>query len=334
MNKQYEELSTIIRNVYDYQAVRISLYNRIVAKEYLGDEELKNNDKLTADEKAKIRKKLIDSMIAWYDEHHEIVDAPLQIRSKLKNLKTEQEKTNGPIKSLTQFNLVKDYVTIRDREKETTSLINYELKKIPIYNEFLSKVKGCGPMLSAVVITTLDPHVAPHVSSFWRYAGIDTWMNPETGERVARNNHQEQLVDRTYIDKNGKEAVRKGTTYNPAFRTKMLGVLGDCFIKCGGTYREKYDEAKYKYTNCREGWSKLRIHRAAIRIAVREFLRDLYKTWRVLEGYELEPDWWEANRGRLHGESAEPVRANANGDLLPDDVDDVDSQMNLFFGDK
>jgi hypothetical protein len=170
----------------------------------------------------------------------------------------------------------------------------------------------------------LDVHKAPHVSSFWAYAGIDVWQNPETGERVGRNNHSEQLVDREYIDKNGVTKTRKSVTYNPEFRSKMLGVLGDSFVKHGKQYREVYDRAKYKYANYRD-WNKLHVHRAAIRVAVREFLRDLWTKWRELEGYPPEVDWNEANRERVHGTSDKPeefeVKVNEAGELLPPNID-------------
>jgi hypothetical protein len=273
-------------------------------------------------------------MIDWYKEHHDVIDAPVRLSAKMKNLATETKKTDGPIDDYTKYNLVKDFVIMTEREEEVKRLLAYEIKDIPIYEHFLSKVTGCGPMMSAIILSNLDIHQAPHVSSFWRYCGIDTWENPETGERVGRNNHSEQLIDREYVDRNGKPAIRKGTTYNPAFRTKMLGVLGDSFIKHGGKYRQAYDEAKYKYTNYREGWSKLRVHRAAIRIAIREFLRDLWTTWRELEGYPPELDWNEAQRQRKHGESAPiaDVKVDSNGNILPDDLDSDISpeQLNLL----
>ena len=321
---KYAHLKSLCRTLYDYQAIRISIYNRIVSKEYLADVELKENKELSEKDKAVIRKNLIDKMIAWYKEHHVAVDRPIRLASRIKELEVLSKSTNGPINDFTKYNLVKDFVIMSEREDEVKKLLAYEIKDIPIYIEFLSKVKGCGPMMSAIILSNLDVHQAPHVSSFWRYCGIDTWENPETGERIGRNNHSEQLIDREYIDKNGKPATRKGTTYNPAFRTKMLGVLGDSFIKHGGKYREAYDNAKYKYTNYREGWSKLHVHRAAIRIAIREFLRDLWTTWRELEGYPPELDWNETQRQRAHGESAEAgteVNIDNNGNLIPDDID-------------
>ena len=321
----YAHLKSLCRTLYDYQAIRISIYNRIVSKEYLADVELKENKELSEADKAKIRKNLIDSMIAWYKEHHTTVDMPIRLTSRIKALEVERARTNGPIEDFTKYNLVKDFVIMSEREDEVKKILAYEIQDIPIYQEFLSKVKGCGPMMSAIILSNLDIHQAPHVSSFWRYCGIDTWENPETGERVGRNNHSEQLIDREYINKDGKVATRKGTTYNPAFRTKMLGVLGDSFIKHGGKYREAYDQAKFKYSNYRDGWNKMHVHRASIRIAIREFLRDLWTKWRELEGYPPELDWNEAQRQRAHGESAEPepqVQTDHAGNILPDDLNE------------
>jgi len=47
------------------------------------------------------------------------------------------------------------------------------LERIPIYTEFLEQERGVGPAMAGVLVTYLDPHKARHVSSFWRYAGLD-----------------------------------------------------------------------------------------------------------------------------------------------------------------
>ena len=327
----YDRLKVLTRTLYDYQAIRISLYNRIVSKEYLAEvkKELEKNSgkkaKKTKDEKAeeaKLRKMMIDKMIQWYMDHHTIIDLHPRLSSQMKALEEETARTNGPITDFAKYNLIKDYILMADREDDIKKIQAYELKNIPIYNEFLANVPGCGPMMSSIIISTIDIHKTVHVSSIWRYAGIDVWTNPDTGEQVARNNHSEQLIDREYISKDGKVETKKSTTYNPAFRTKMLGVLGDSFVKHKGKYRDIYDQGRVKYS-MREGWKPARIHRAAIRYTIKEFLRDLWNKWRELEGYPPELDWYETQRQRAHGVSAEPVnsvRTTANGDIIPDDI--------------
>ena len=343
MEDKYAQLKTLCRTLYDYQAIRIALYNRIVSREYLEElvdsTESKKGKEMTDEQKSKRRAKLIESMISWYKEYHEKVEAPRTIRGKVKNLETLTAETNGPITDYLKYTIVKDYVNISEREADIKAVMTLALRDFPIYNEFLKDAPGCGPMMSAIIITNLDVHKAKHVSSFWRYCGLDTWENPETGERVARSNKKEQLIERDYIDRNGKPAKKLSVTYNPAFRTKMLGVLGDSFIKHGKQYRVIYDNAKTKYSTGRDGWSKQRIHRAAIRIAVREFLRDLWTKWRELEGYPPEDDWNTMTRGRAHGESLQPepeVKTDAAGNLIPEGIDDDMSpeQLNLLLGEE
>jgi len=69
------------------------------------------------------------------------------------------------------------------------------------------------------------------------------------GQGQGRGRVADHLVPRKYIDKNGKEAVRMGLSFNPFLKTKMLGVLGSCFIKQDPEkckYRRLYDEYKQR----------------------------------------------------------------------------------------
>lgn len=37
--------------------------------------------------------------------------------------------------------------------------------------------------------------------------------------------------ERPYIDKDGKEQMKKSLTYNPFLKTKLVGVLGSAFLR-------------------------------------------------------------------------------------------------------
>ena len=56
-------------------------------------------------------------------------------------------------------------------EDEIFATIKTEVEKFPIYTEFLSKVKGCGPALSAIIISTIDIYKADTPSKIIQYAG-------------------------------------------------------------------------------------------------------------------------------------------------------------------
>lgn len=91
-----------------------------------------------------------------------------------------------------------------------------------------------------------------------------------------------------YLDKDGNVQMRKSIGYNDFLHTKLLGVLGDSFVKRSGSeYRKVYDDYKNRYQN-RADWkndkgevSAMRCYRAAIRQAIKAFLRDLWVEWRT-----------------------------------------------------
>lgn len=113
-------------------------------------------------------------------------------------------------------------------------------------------------------ISYLDIHKARYVSSFWSYAGVGTRAADDPdAPRVAMS--RKALVDAVYLDKDGNVQMRKSIGYNDFLHTKLLGVLGDSFVKRSGSeYRKVYDDYKNRYQN-----------RAAIRQAIKAFLRDL-----------------------------------------------------------
>jgi hypothetical protein len=49
-----------------------------------------------------------------------------------------------------------------------------------------------------------------------------------------RSRIKEHLVDQTYIDAEGNEQTKKGISFNPFMKTKLIGVLGSSFVKTNG----------------------------------------------------------------------------------------------------
>lgn len=118
-------------------------------------------------------------------------------------------------------------------EKSAVKYTKQTLKGVPIYEEWLSKQRGVGPMMAAVIIGTIDIEVASVPSKIWRYAGLDVMPGGQGRRRV------------------------KGSrlTYNPWLKTKLVKVLADSMIKgysvdADGEYyyttRGKNDEGEWQ----------------------------------------------------------------------------------------
>lgn len=165
-----------------------------------------------------------------------------------------------------------------------------------MWDAFFAGVKGCGPLMSAVCLAYFDPYKARHASSFWRYAGLDVQRDPDKDKM--RGVGKWYTEERPYIDKDGKEQMKKSLTYNPFLKTKLVGVLGSAFLRAKDSYYGKvYYDYKNRLDNREEDFSPIVKHRMATRYAVKMFLRDMWVVWRELEGLEVTEPYEVAKLG-------------------------------------
>lgn len=136
------------------------------------------------------------------------------------------------IKSEIDYNMAEQYVALLNQEQQISKFISKLVKEHPMWDRFFESV---------------DIHKARYVSSFWSYAGVGTRATDDPdAPRVAMS--RKALVDAVYLDKDGNVQMRKSIGYNDFLHTKLLGVLGDSFVKrSGSTYRKVYDDYKNRY---------------------------------------------------------------------------------------
>jgi hypothetical protein len=160
-----------------------------------------------------------------------------------------------------------------------------QVHKMPLWKEFLSKVKGCGETMAAVIISEFDIEKAPTVSNLWSFAGLAP----------------------------GKDRRVKGekSPFNGFLRSKLCGVLGPSFLKCKSPYSNYYYGMKMRLES--KGWGMPsknptdpdrpcagHQHKAANRYMVKMFLKDLYIAWRTMEGLLVRPPYQEEYLGKRH----------------------------------
>ena len=282
-----EQIRLMVRGVYDVQKLRIMMGNRLVGnwKVKAGQHPGEPEEEITEDGKV-ILAKLRAS-------HNRLADA---ITSRTRTMIGD-----GVIDSLTEFELVDAYVRTCDAEEQILRAIRREVHGQPIWIAFLEEVKGCGELMSAVILSEIDIHKARHRSSLYRYAGLD--VGPDGRGRSRRADH---LVDATYTDKAGDEQTRKSITFNPFLKTKLVGVLGSSFLKCSSPYRAWYDQERHRCESMTEPdgkpMGKLHAHNRATRKMVKAFLDDLYVAWRTLEGLPVSASYAETHLGIVHGQ--------------------------------
>jgi hypothetical protein len=208
-----------------------------------------------------------------------------------------------------------------EAEKGTDKMLKRVLKQVPVYNEWLSQIKGVGPASAGWIISEFDIEEATTVSKMWQYAG----MNPDyvCGKiRVNKDSYKtgkilyevanQRTGGKDYIveteDKIRGDRPTPGylLPYNKNLKTHLLGVLGEGFIKQRSSYALEYyypykerlagsdslvKEVKKGGKAVEVPWKEAAVahrHHAAIRYMMKMFLKDLYVAWRTIEGLPVE----------------------------------------------
>jgi hypothetical protein len=261
-------IRTYVRSTYDIQKLRIATGNRIVSnfRVKLGIAPSKKED----DEKE--AKKLLDAL----REQYKLLASAIMEHPRAKF------QARGQITSYAEFALLSHYEELLKQEESQFRALGKVLAEVPIYNSFLSEVRGIGPAMAGVIVSEFDPHAAQYPSSFWKYAGLDVAQDGK-----GRSRRAEHLVDREYTTKEGKTDTRKSITFNPWLKTKLLGVLGPSFLRANNLkYRKVYDDYRHRLEN-RPDMAQATpaiVHNRALRYMVKMFLIDLHREWRAIEG--------------------------------------------------
>lgn len=290
---------TMVRGAYDLQKLRISVGNRIVGnfKAKLGQAPGESEAEALDDD----AKRLLADLRASYERIADAIAA--HPRAKFPG--------DALISVYAEFALVAQYIEMEAVEAQHFKRLGKTLESVPIYTEFLAGVRGIGPAMAGVIISEIDITKARYPSSLWKYAGLD--VGPDG---LGRSRRAEHLVQREYTNRAGEAAERRGITYNPWLKTKLMGVLAGSFLKSNSPYAEHYRNYRHRIETdpsrairetpgrSDDEWTKQRRHQAACRYMIKMFLIDLYNAWRPLEGLEVAPTYHEAKMGHVHRNAA------------------------------
>ena len=283
----------LIRSLYDIQHQRVQTGNRICAeiKARLGQLPGKSEDELEVEAKAYLD--------AARSEYNRITDA-FVLSQPNKYLKVSFS-DYAIITDAAMLLFVESYERQLKQESDMTKVIAKVVEQHPMWDKFFKDVKGCGPLMSAVILTEFDITKAKHISGFWAYAGLDV-----AGDGRGRGRFKEHLVDREYTDKDGKQQLKKGITFNPFLKTKLVGVLGGCLMKTKGEYKGVYDGYKHRLENHPKHAEKSKGHRhnMAVRYMIKIFVQDLWLKWREVAGLPITAPYSEAKLGLKHDQDA------------------------------
>lgn len=155
------------------------------------------------------------------------------------------------------------FLRLSEMEKEIGKLLQDSVKDEEVWLYFLKKIRGIGPIISAGLINLIDIKKARHISSLWKFAGLDVV--------------------------NGKAPrFQKGqkATWNPLMRN-LCWKIGKSFLMSNSPYRKFYDERKRFENRKHSELKKFHIEARARRFMVKRFLSDLWLFWRDLKGLPI-----------------------------------------------
>jgi hypothetical protein len=310
-------LKDLVSSFYQIQKVRIQLGNKLSAHFYrkLG---ITAAEKMIEQQKGD-RKTSVDLIDVLKVEFRRIADALSNVdvvnEKYFQELSTDER---GVFDEYIEFSWMAEYRQMLFSENRVLGDIDLTLNKFPIWTDWLKKIKGVGPTIGGVIVSKINIHISDTPASIWAFAGLDVVITDRHGEPDGRGRGRfnAHLVERQYIDKQGEEQVRDSVTFDPMLKTKLVGVLGDIFIKHRTPkYRDEYDKYKARITERENGLvakakadgdtkykrkADAHLNRMAIRYMIKRFLVDLYIQWRTMEGLEVVPEYSVAKLGMVH----------------------------------
>lgn len=276
----------MVRGAYDIQKLRIQTGNRIVInfKAKLGQAPSQKEKDI-----GKKEKKVIDEIRSRYKR---FTDGVVGNIPRVKSFVGDEV-----ISTYTELCLVDQYFDLESKEKKHFLQLEKILQPIPIYSEFLSKVRGCGPAMSGVIISEIDIHKARYVSSIWAYCGLDVGHDGK-----GRSMRKEHLVLRDYVSKSGEKKEKLSITFNPFIKSKLVGVMAKNFIKLKSPFAEHYYNYRHRLDCHQDHKKKPAIHKfkMSCRYMIKMFCIPLYKEWKTIEGLPCRESYMEAKLNMEH----------------------------------
>ncbi|MEO8563241.1 MAG: hypothetical protein ABI601_14250 [bacterium] len=200
------------------------------------------------------------------------------------------------------------YASAWAQERDMSAQMDALITRHPAW-PWLHGVRGVGSTLASRLLSRLDVARAPSPASFWAYCGLGTvaaaefvcdecdaraFAAPGTRlvkphavaggrERCAGRMRARGLASNVRV---AQARPRRGEQAPYDLEAKAVCYLiGVSFVRCGGPFRDVYDERKAYLAAEHEAWPPKRVHLAAARATVKRFLADLWVAWREAEGY-------------------------------------------------
>ena len=185
---------------------------------------------------------------------------------------------------------------IEDRfQKEMLQFV----KKEKVWDDFLSKVKGIGPVMAAGLIAWFDdPTKANTPSKMWKYAGLAVTDGVADRRRKGEKELGFNPKLKVHMWKIGKQLFfAKGNYYQYYLEQKEM--ISQKHAPKTDVESLKPDERKKYWQEHPDEWPNGKMHRYALRKMQKLFLANFWEAWRISEGLPTPPPYAEAILGHV-----------------------------------
>jgi len=210
------------------------------------------------------------------------------------------------------------YKQLLDTEKEFEYKISLIVRKEPIFRNYLSHIKGIGPVFAGNLLT-IDVEKFKNISKLWAYAGYSSvhYENVcEKGHKFMTTGEYEKCPVRSLDEDTGeyKECgakVVEKTFVNEPMRRKRGWVviqnkrlkmtmwkISDSFVKQKNSYYRDIYEKEKAIQMAKEGMTKMHAHLRAKRKVSKIFLANYWLVYRQELGLPISDPYPVAQMGR------------------------------------
>jgi len=257
-----------------------------------------NSIDISYEDTTKISPHLLKILVnIYYNFQTQRLQTQYRIRASKKNHSLTEDE-------LSKYGLTAFFENVKNSETDIQKLIVQHLKHYAIYNQYLARITGIGPILAAGLISYIDDiKKYKHASSLWQYAGYGgnsfcanckkpTFIEKKfsTGKKVKQlhpflkcpvcNNITEFIIQ--------KKIPGYQINWNPRLK-QVAWLVGRSFVLFPperSKYKKLYIQTKEKERRKNPKHTLNHIDNIAMRKTVRIFLVHLWQTWRRQEGLE------------------------------------------------
>jgi len=249
----------------------------------------------------RIRDKTLDELKALIDDREQI----MKLFNKMKNQLDAYLRRTDYLNEATIAFLTEQIKPVDKRLKEVTKKVEKEMKNLAEVSLLVVSawnVPGVGPITIGYCQVYIDLKKARHVSSLWKYAGLDGPSHkryPKKGESTKGGGGNKALRTALWNMANSQEKNMKGA-YRPIYdQVKARLAQSDKIVETRNT-QGVLVKVPWKETTAKHRQN------AAKRAVMKHFLADYWYVGRTLAGLPTNPPYAEAILGKDGHRTVDP----------------------------